>query len=128
MRHRLAQRFAVLCASATLLIGAGLVAGPAAQASSSSLSPCWHPYVCVYSVYSGHLVMVGSYKDAGYWQSFRRHDVTYAYNARRSGVAYFHYSRGYTSCVEPGRRANLSIPSYGYVNGIRIADDWRCYP
>lgn len=124
MRHRLAQRFAVLCASATLLIGAGLVAGPAAQASSSSLSPCWHPYVCVYS----GQIMVGNYKDAGYWQRFRRTDVTYAYNARHNGAAYFHYSRGYTSCVEPGRRANLTIPPYGYVNGIRIDTRSRCYP
>lgn len=124
MRHRLAQRFAVLCASATLLIGAGLVAGPAAQASSVSLSPCWRPYVCVYSGQS----MVGNYKDVtGYWQPFRRTDVNYAYNARRSGAAYFRYSGGYTSCVEPGRRANLTIPPYGYVNGIRIDDHSRCY-
>ncbi|MFJ2891070.1 hypothetical protein ACIO53_34000 [Streptomyces sp. NPDC087305] len=125
MRHRLAQRFAVLCASATLLIGAGLVAGPAAQASSSSLGPCWHPYVCVYE---GHQIMVGNYKDVtGYWQPFRRTDVTYAYNARHYGAAYFHYSRGYTSCVEPGRRANLTIRSYGYVTGSRIAIGSRCY-
>ncbi|MFI5878888.1 hypothetical protein [Streptomyces sp. NPDC051554] len=123
MRHRLAQRFAVLCASATLLIGAGLVAGPAAQASSSSLSPCWHPYVCVYA----GQIMVGSYKDAGYWQRFRRTDVTYVYNARHYGAAYFLYSSGYTSCAEPGRQASLYHRGYGNVTGIRIDTGSRCY-
>ncbi|MEV8541147.1 hypothetical protein [Streptomyces sp. NPDC051572] len=123
MRHRLAQRFAVLCASATLLIGAGLVAGPAAQASSSSLSPCWHPYVCVYA----GQIMVGNYKDAGYWQRFRRTDVTYVYNARHYGAAYFLYSSGYTSCAEPGRQASLYHRGYGNVTGIRIDTGSRCY-
>lgn len=125
MRHRLAQRFAVLCASATLLIGAGLVAGPAAQASSSSLSGCRQPYVCLYE---RHEAMVGAYKDVtGYWQTFSRTDVRYAYNARHHGVAYFLYSSGYTSCVEPGRQASLRIQGYGNVTGIRIGTRSRCY-
>ncbi|WP_405996005.1 hypothetical protein [Streptomyces sp. NBC_00986] len=126
MRHRLVQRFAVLCASATLLIGAGLVAGPTAEASSSTLTGCRHPYVCVYDEYQ---TKVGNYKDVtGYWQTFSRADVTYAYNARHSGVAYFLYSRrGYTSCVEPGRQARLSIQGYGNVTGIRISTSPHCY-
>ena len=96
MRHRLAQRFAVLCASAGVFMGVGLVAGTAAHASASTLTGCGHPYVCVY-------------------------------NARQDGAAYFLYSSGYTSCVEPGRQAALRIRGYGNVTGIRIDIRPRCY-
>ncbi|MBK3564217.1 hypothetical protein [Streptomyces sp. MBT62] len=125
MRHRLAQRFAVLCASAGVFMGVGLVAGTAAHASASTLTGCGHPYVCVYNA---RQAKVGNYRDVTrYWQTFSRGDVTYAYNARQDGAAYFLYSSGYTSCVEPGRQAALRIRGYGNVTGIRIDIGPRCY-
>ena len=125
MRHRLVQRFAVLCASAALFMGTGLTAETAAHASASTLTGCRHPYVCVYEA---HQIKVGNYKDVTrYWQTFSRADVAYVYNARHDGVAYFLYSGGYTSCVEPGRQAALSIQDYGNVTGIRIAASSDCY-
>lgn len=125
MRHRPVQRFAVLCASAALFMGAGLAVGTAAHASASTLTGCRHPYVCVYDA---NQVKVGNYKDVTrYWQTFSRADVAYAYNARHDGVAYFLYSGGYTSCVEPGRQAPLRIQGYGNVTGIRIDTSSNCY-
>ncbi|WP_327406865.1 hypothetical protein OG194_46975 [Streptomyces sp. NBC_01288] len=125
MRHRLVQRLAVLCASATLVIGSTLAAGTAAHASPSSLDGCRNPYVCVYEP---HQVMVGAYKDVTpYWQTFSRSDVTYVYNARHHGAVYFLYSSGYTSCAEPGRQASLYHRGYGNVTGIRIDTGPHCY-
>ncbi|MFD4557726.1 hypothetical protein ACFWP5_25950 [Streptomyces sp. NPDC058469] len=79
-------------------------------------------------MYDDYQTKVSDYKDVTrYWQTFSRADVTYAYNARHDGVAYFLYSSGYTSCVEPGRQARLSIRGYGNVTGIRIGLSSHCY-